>query len=378
MKKALGRGLAVAFVAYLIWLGWIALGFRTYGPASGDIPAADDGLLELRGVYHVHTTLSDGYGKPQAVARAAARRGLDFVILTDHGSPNFASLDRRGRIEGVLVLAGSELSVNRGHLVALGFERPDQDFSRIAEHAAYEVAAAGGFTIIAHPYSKTSWSWGPETPYDGLEILNTDSMVRSNWLRTIPRFPLLLLRPEAFLLPMLERPQADLRKWDELSATRLMSGFFSSDTHLFYRASFTLLHLHVLLDAPPPASFEGAETRILDALRNGRFFNAVAGAARPAGFRFYAEVSGHRMPMGSEIASSGPVRFIVRAPYAFRHRIRLLRGGVPVAGGSGALVHEAREPGVYRVEVHLLERTPLDSDIPWIASNPIYFRKDDP
>jgi hypothetical protein len=378
MKKLLGRGLAVVGILYLVWLGWIVLSFRSYGPPPGQDPAADDGLFELRGVYHIHTTFSDGRGTPRTAARAAARRGLDFIILTDHGNPNFASLDQKGRIEDVLVLAGSELNVNRGHLVALGFDRPNQDFPRLAENAAYDVAAAGGFTIIAHPYSKTRWSWGGFAPYGGLEILNTDAMVRAHWPRIAPRLPALLLRPETVLLRMLDRPEADFRKWDELTASRPMFGYYSSDTHLLYRASFSLLHLHVLLDSPPAEPFEDAEIQILDALRFGRFFNAVGAAAQAAGFRFHAETSELRRPMGSQIASSGPVRFTVRAPFAFRHRIRLLRGGIPVAEGAGRLVHETSDPGVYRVEVHLLEKTPLDPGVPWIASNPIFFRKDAP
>src|ERR1700737_3808531 len=37
------------------------------------------------GAYHIHTTRSDGHGDRTMVASAAARAGLSFVILTDHG-----------------------------------------------------------------------------------------------------------------------------------------------------------------------------------------------------------------------------------------------------------------------------------------------------
>jgi hypothetical protein len=33
-------------------------------------------------------------------------------------------------------------------------------------------------------------------------------------------------------------------------------------------------------------------------------------------------------------------------------------------------------PGVYRAEVYLRERTPLDPGVPWIAANPIAVAKD--
>ena len=39
----------------------------------------------VAGAYHVHTTRSDGSGTLDEIAAAAARAGLHFVILTDHG-----------------------------------------------------------------------------------------------------------------------------------------------------------------------------------------------------------------------------------------------------------------------------------------------------
>ena len=40
----------------------------------------------VKGAYHVHSERSDGTGTSDDIAAAAARAGLQFVILTDHGN----------------------------------------------------------------------------------------------------------------------------------------------------------------------------------------------------------------------------------------------------------------------------------------------------
>jgi len=48
--------------------------------------------------------------------------------------------------------------------------------------------------------------------------------------------------------------------------------------------------------------------------------------------------------------------------------LRLIRNGELIAERDGSdLEHEAAEPGVYRIEARLRERT-------WILSNPVYLR----
>ena len=69
----------------------------------------------VRGAMHVHTRQSDGGGTPEQVAAAAAKAGLQFVILTDHGDgarepapPAYHS--------GVLVVNAVEISAEGGHV----------------------------------------------------------------------------------------------------------------------------------------------------------------------------------------------------------------------------------------------------------------------
>jgi len=381
MKKKLLTAVLAIPVLYLGWLGFESFGSRPYVNATPPAPAQN--ALEVEGVYHIHTKFSDGHASVDELTAQASRERLDFLILTDHGNPNFESLRSQGRKDGVLVLAGSELSVNRGHLVALGFRTPDRNFSQKAEDAVPEIQALGGFAVIAHPYSKVKWSWGDVSVYSGFEIINADTMFKNNVGRVLPYLPLLLFRSRLPLIRMLEHPEVNLAKWDQHNTTAVVYGYFSADAHLYYRAIFSLLRLHVLLDEPLADGFDAAAAQVYAALRKGRFFNAIEAAAGARGFRFKASAAGgatfrmgDTIPAG-EADAAGPIRFEARAPFSFATEIRLVRGGRTIASArNGVLTAEAQGPGVYRVEVFLKERSPLSADIPWIISNPIFLRKD--
>ena len=396
-RKQIRTILLIGFGLYCVWLGYQILSFKKYvtvpkiaraentslptgarSTAPSD-PFALPPVVELRGAYHMHTRHSDGHKTVAEVAAAADRAGLDFVILTDHGTPNFASLDEQRRIGRVLVLAGTEISSSRGHLVALGFKRPAQLFSQNAEDAAREVGALGGFTVIAHPYAKIRWSWGEWADYSGLEIINADADLRRGWVGSLLYAPALLLRPTLALLKTLDPPLSTLRKWDQLLGKNgrgaagpggeAIHGYYSNDAHrFFYETELGILNLHVQLEGLAPVDSAEASRAIFDALRRGRFYSAVEAAADPAGFRF--EVTGdHRVPALLRIST----------PFSFAHETRIIHEGAVVASGQGRdLTFKAREPGAYRVEVYLRERTPLHPGVPWILANPHLIRKDIP
>jgi hypothetical protein len=367
LKRIIGRVILLALLIYVLWAGWEVVRFHRYvTPAPADSTAlalsaaASSGpsFYELEGAYHMHSRYSDGRKTVDQIARAAAGAGLDFIVLTDHGRPNFAALDAQGRKEGVLVLAGSEISSNRGHLVALGFDRPDNSFSSDAEIAAREISERGGFSVIAHPYSKIRWSWGDNFDYSGLEIIDADSMIKGHIVRSLPYYPLLLVKPTLALLKMIVPPDQALRKWDRLLARGPVTGYFSTDAHLFYGAIFPLFHLHVLLDRPPDADFAAARRQIFDALKGGRFYSAVDGAAAARGFRTSLE--------------GGSLR--VSAPFSFAHETVIIQDGQEIRRtGENELTLPLSAPGAYRVEVYLRERTPLNPGVPWIISNPVYY-----
>ena len=88
------------------------------------VPIADAALAQrtVAGAYHIHSVRSDGSGDRQAIAAAAARAGLKFVILTDHGDGTRAP-DPPAYIAGVLCIDAVEISTNGGHYAALGLDR---------------------------------------------------------------------------------------------------------------------------------------------------------------------------------------------------------------------------------------------------------------
>ena len=72
-----------------------------------------------RGVFHLHTVRSDGTGTVDEVAAAAARAGLKFIVVTDHGDatrrpdpPTFRS--------GVLCIDAVEINTTGGHYAVIG------------------------------------------------------------------------------------------------------------------------------------------------------------------------------------------------------------------------------------------------------------------
>ena len=121
---------------------------------------------------HTHTTTSDGAHPPAEMAERYRRKGYHVLALTDHEATNdVAGLCR----PGFLVLNGLEHGVPRRddpndmhHLVALNIPR---DFA-VTGKAARDpnafiraVRAAGGETVLAHPY----WS---RHRYDQMAHLN--------------------------------------------------------------------------------------------------------------------------------------------------------------------------------------------------------------
>lgn len=370
-KKKILLILSFIFLLYLIWISFNLLTFKTYKSTE-----VKEYPHEVEGVYHLHSTHSDGRKGVDEIARLASQASLDFIIFTDHGSPNRESYASQEWKEGVLVLAGTEISVSRGHLVALGFNLPSRKFSLETEHAVYEIEGVGGFSIIAHPYSKTRWSWGEFVGYSGIEIMNADSMLRKDIFVSLPSLPALLLKPKYFLLKILDNPERNLRKWDELNSLHPIYGYFSVDAHILYRTLFDSFHLHLLLQRPLSADFDQASQQVFDALKKGRFYNSIHAAAHGQGFRFWGEKGAKTLNMGSEAILDSPVTIHMQAPFPFSKEIHLIHNGKSIYISTQDIAsYNAEQPGTYRVEVYLRESSPLDRNVPWIISNPIFLRE---
>jgi Predicted metal-dependent phosphoesterases (PHP family) len=108
---------------------------------------------EVVGNLHVHTVYSDGTADHRGVARAAARAGLDFVVVTDH---NVWVHGVEGYTDGVLLLVGEEVhSVRRypqvNHLLVYGAEAELAPRAADPQQLIQEVDERGGICFLAHP-----------------------------------------------------------------------------------------------------------------------------------------------------------------------------------------------------------------------------------
>src|SRR4051794_30504345 len=130
----------------------------------------------VSGAYHIHSSRSDGAADKDAIAVAAARAGLAFIILTDHGD-GMRIPDPPAYLHGVLCLDAVEISTNGGHYVALDMQPSPYPLGGEPAAVVEDVKRLGGFGIVAHPDSpKPELAWKDwDAPFDGIEWLSADS-----------------------------------------------------------------------------------------------------------------------------------------------------------------------------------------------------------
>ena len=113
----------------LLGMAWIPPELREN---RGELDAAREGTLpplvgldDIRGELHCHTTASDGRNSIEEMALAALERGYSYIAITDHSASHGfgndvqpdqlrAQIEHIGglRIEGITVLAGSEVNIH--------------------------------------------------------------------------------------------------------------------------------------------------------------------------------------------------------------------------------------------------------------------------
>ncbi len=368
--------------------------FVVVPPAAQPLPAAASGLTTpVRGAIHIHTRRSDGSGTVDDVAAAAARAGLQFVIVTDHGDGT-RNPDPPSIRSNVLVIDAVEISTWGGHVVALGLPRAPYPLAGDARAVIEDIARLGGFSLIAHPVNdKPAAQWVEWTaPFDGMEWLNLDSEWRDERIpalaRVVVAYP---FRPVESLALLLDRSDAAMARWDALTRRRRVLAIAAADAHARvgfnaeephrrglslpvpgYEALFRTFSIalpQLALSGDPAADAQS----VIREVRAGRVFSSIDGmAARPA-FSFTATSGAHRANGGDVLPIDGPVTLRVAVQAPAHARIVLLKDGESAREATGtSLEHEAGDrAGVYRVEVRL-PNGPGQPPVPWIVSNPIY------
>lgn len=347
-------------------------------------------IYEYAGNPHVHTPYSDGEALHAEVAQAAARAGLNFVIVTDH---NVWVNGCEGYYGQVLLLVGEELHDVRhrpqaNHLLAYKAEAELAPLATDPQRLIDEVNRRGGVCYLAHPFEYPSpispeldaipWvDWDVER-YAGLEIWNYMSEFKA-----LARNRLAGVLYAYFPALGIAGPfRATLRQWDQLlSRGRRVSAIGGADAHgnsysmgglrrtVFpYEYLFRCVNTHILTDRPFNGRLEHDKSLVYDALRAGHAWVGYDLLAPTGGFRFYARSMTNQAMMGDELVRTGATIFEVHTPRSAD--IRLVLNGRTVARVRGNhLKHTTAQPGAYRAEVYRNYRWGRRG---WIFSNPVY------
>ena len=187
----------------------------------------------VSGAYHIHTTRSDGAADKDAIAAAASRAGLAFIILTDHGD-GMRTPDPPAYLHGVLCLDAVEISTNGGHYVALDMRPAPYPLGGEPSAVVEDVKRLGGFGIVAHPDSpRSQLAWKDwDAPFDGIEWLSADSEWRDESRARIGQVLFdYLVRPAPALASLLDRPIATFAHWGDVIQRRPVVALAGVDAH---------------------------------------------------------------------------------------------------------------------------------------------------
>ncbi|HKD41859.1 MAG TPA: PHP domain-containing protein [Myxococcaceae bacterium] len=366
------QGLVAAVCGYLLLFSLAAL-FVKYPlvqEARGEDPPSTS---EIRGAFHIHSTLSDGQGTPSQIARAAKRAGLQFVVITDH---NLGTLSPPTFEHGVLVISGVEVSTWPGHLIlvgsARGLDRPEWELDPV-----WRGQQLGGHTIVAHPVQQlVAWTDAESAARaDGMELYSA----RTSLIEAL-RNPLTLLLPAAAAyltnpmhgLMILHRGQPEAtEKLLQISAREPKLALCAQDSHGFppYEIELRAFSLHIPLTGelqgglPPDAG--QASKAVIEAIARGRTYCAFDALGDSRGFAIEGlRGAARRAAVGDGVT----IRLPSSAPMEARVQVW---GGARLEPDGRKVVFT--HPGPVQIEVWAAAPGRLfgRSWKPWIVPSPI-------
>jgi hypothetical protein len=397
-------------------------GARAVGSSGGIQTLSVPKHYDYAGALHVHSTYSDGTGTVAEIALAANRAGLDFILMCDHHNLDAHTNGQDGWRGRTLVLVGTELSTDIGHLLAIGVPSDFLPTPGKAVAAQKSIQEHGGTGFVALPCDlKDHWrDFGRRLPGIGLEVFNLSAIARTKI--NLPALALVWSRyksprPQRAFHFVAARPSRELRLWDTLMTPAApdhllqpVVGIASVDAHAVmkfggkaypfptYEEVFRTLRTHVVTRTPlsygeVPAgkrvAANLADTALVErALADGHCYMSYDNYGDPTGFVFEAGIWGRdgsldiAAGMGDSITlptsdDGKPLTLRVQAPRT-RTLVRLYHNGKLVAAARGGrLDHTVTEPGAYRAEVFLYRRRLGNLCLgakPWIFSNPIYLQ----
>lgn len=142
-----------------------------------------------KGDTHLHTVNSDGKLTKGQLVEYCKKKGLDFMIITDH---NFNSVEKSYFDGDMLVMQGQEVTGKLGHVNVWGKKVPiDPPYTLESEedylHILSESRKAGATISVNHPFD-TNWPFKNDFDkfdFDCVEVWNTvqhsDNMKNRDW-----------------------------------------------------------------------------------------------------------------------------------------------------------------------------------------------------
>jgi hypothetical protein len=360
-------------IATAVIIAYVATGMRyaSYSPQRSN--------AYLWGVYHVHSSMSDGLQSPEEIALQARASGVSLVLLTDHGNPNRASSTFRETIDGVTIVGGSEVRLPAGHFTFFGAqEAPGFRLSSFPPEAMDDARQWGAFPVLAYPDDPLyGWRyWNADLRPGGIEVLNLFTSLRGeSWAA---KFLLAMYYPFShfYFLKNIAVPAQSIARWDRFLQREKIWGFLASDAHGgFHMTRWLSIKLPSYSDTFSYAGM-GIDRRYESdpeaAIRSGDFFNCIRGAGEPGQFEFSAHYGFQEFPRGSDVPVNSSLHVEVQAANQ-AVRLVLKKDGAEVREIVGNnLDLQNASAGVYRVEAFLVGHPLLRPDVPWILSNPIF------
>lgn len=269
-------------------------------------PGGNDGLVEYRGVAHVHSFLGGhSAGTFQEIVAAANSNQLNFVLMSEHPARDFstAEMTLKGEHSGVLFINGNEVKTASGDRLLLF--PGDKQTSSDSQSSTQEVLARRkvGLAFVAYPEEFNSWE---ATGYKGIEVYNVYTNART--LNPLRMFfdSLWSYRsyPDLLFATFYERPSESLKKWDEgivRTGERLIA-IAGNDAHANVGVSFSDSSGNPLLGVkfdPYERSFRLVRLHLLVAsllrpLKEEDLLSAISAGNCFIGFDLFGDTTGFR------------------------------------------------------------------------------------
>jgi hypothetical protein len=349
---------------------------------------------EYKGIIHAHTLLGGhSTGSFEELISGANANNLDFVLMTEHTSDVYdtSALTLHGIYGNTLFVGGQEANTSSGDrfLLIPGSAESFQDAKLDTAQFLEKYHAQNKLALITYPEKLQTWN----SNYDGDEVfsLHTDLKTANPFYALFDMIWSFPAYHELTIADYFQRPDENLKKFDEITQQKKSILFAGSDAHsnigfhLFgddagnkiinlkidrYETIFRLVRNHVLVEQDKPFNQEN----LLDSLKKGHLFIGFDVLSDTSGFSFTAQNGSENVIQGDEIVLQNGVK--LKAVAAQTARFVFFKNGEKVfeAGDVSEAEFAAVDAGTYRVEVYLDALGRSFGKMPWIISNPIYVK----